>query len=120
MLYGSLTGTVLDPSGAAMGGAKVGPVEVGTGVSQQATTDTSGIYRFTTLLPGTYKVTISAPGFATRETQNVIVKVNAIQRVDAHMSLAQATQTVTVTTESAVLQTDRADVHTDLNSTEIQ
>jgi hypothetical protein len=50
----------------------------------------------------------------------VAVSVNAVQRVDAHMSLAQATQSVTVTTESAVLETDRADVHTDLNATQVQ
>src|SRR5690348_12745204 len=64
VLYGSLTGTVLDPSGAVVAGAKVEAAGAQTGITSQATTDSAGIYRLTTLLPGTYNVTISAPGFA--------------------------------------------------------
>src|SRR6266404_9631197 len=64
VLYGSLTGTVEDSSGAAVTGAKVVALNVNTGVAQSATTDASGIYRFTPLLPGAYKITISAPNFA--------------------------------------------------------
>ncbi|PYX82912.1 MAG: hypothetical protein DMG70_12980 [Acidobacteria bacterium] len=119
VLYGSLTGTVTDPSRAAIPGAKAQATELRTAVTQQATTDPTGIYRFTTLLPGTYKVTISAPGFATQETPNVVVTANAVQRVDAQLNLAQATQSVTVTTEAPLLQTDKSDVHTDLNTTQI-
>ncbi len=71
VLYGSLTGTVEDSSGAAVTGAKVVVLNVNTGVAQSATTDASGIYRFTTLLPGAYKITISAPNFASQVTDNV-------------------------------------------------
>ncbi|MBO0912506.1 MAG: carboxypeptidase regulatory-like domain-containing protein, partial [Acidobacteria bacterium] len=56
VLYGSLTGTVTDPSGAVIAGAKVKAEETRTGVTSQATTDSAGIYRFATLLPGTYDV----------------------------------------------------------------
>src|SRR5690348_8814186 len=73
VLYGSLTGTVTDASGAVVNGAKVSAVEVRTGVTQTAATDSSGIYRFTALLPGTYKVTITAPSFAVQETPEVLV-----------------------------------------------
>src|SRR6185437_13014030 len=59
VLYGSLTGNVTDPTGAALGGAQVTAVEAQTGVSNTQTTDASGIYRFPALLPGTYKVTIT-------------------------------------------------------------
>ena len=120
VLYGSLTGSVLDPSGAAVSGAKVEVLEVRTGVTQQAATDSTGIYRFTTLLPGTYKVTINAAGFSTQETPNVPVKANEVARVDAQLKLASATQSVTVTTEAPLLQTDKADVHTDLTEQQIQ
>ena len=61
VLYGTLTGTVTDPTGAVVVGASVTALETQTGVSQTAETDSAGIYRFTALLPGTYKVTISAP-----------------------------------------------------------
>lgn len=120
VLYGTLTGAVTDPSGAAVAGAKVQALNVGTGTLQQVTTDNSGIYRFTTLLPGTYKVTIAAPNFDTQVSEGVRVVVNAVQRVDASLNLATTSQTITVTAEAPMLQTDRADVRTDLNSAQIQ
>jgi Carboxypeptidase regulatory-like domain len=87
VLYGSLTGIVTDPSGALVSGS-----EVRTGVSQQATTDASGIYRFTYLLPGTYKLTISAAGFAAQETSGVRVTGNEVSRVNGQLKVESASQ----------------------------
>jgi len=120
VLYGSLTGAVNDSSGAVLSGATVTALETRTGITQQANTDASGIYRFTTLLPGTYKVTIAASGFATQQTPNVRVGVNEVTRVDAQLKVAGANQSVTVTVEVPLLQTDRSDVHTDLNAAQVQ
>ena len=116
VLYGSLTGTVTDPSWAAMAGAKVEALDVGKGVTQETTTDMNGIYRFSALLPGIYKVTISAANFETQVTPGVRVEGNEVARVDARLKIATATQNVTVTEEATLLQTDRSDVHTDLNA----
>ena len=66
VLYGSLTGNVTDPNGAAVVGAKVEARGVVTGVAKETTTDAYGIYRFVDVLPGSYSVTVSAPGFASR------------------------------------------------------
>src|SRR5215467_2184110 len=120
VLYGSLTGTVTDASGAVVSGAQVTALEDRTAVSQTATTDSSGIYRFSTLLPGTYKVTINASGFAPQETSGLRVGVNEIVRVDAQLKVGSATQSVTVTTAPPLLQTDKADVHTDLSSQQVE
>jgi hypothetical protein len=120
VLYGSLTGTVTDASGAVVNGAKVQAINNGTGVTREIATDASGIYRFTTLQPGRYNVTITAPGFAKQETANVGISVNTVARVDAQLKVASATQSVEVTTEAPLLQTDRSDVHTDLNAAEVQ
>lgn len=120
VLYGSLTGTVTDSSGAAVVGAQVAAVAIQTGVSQTAATDSSGIYRFTALLPGTYKVTITAQGFTNQETPGVLVGRNEVARVDAELKVASATQSVTVTTEAPILQTDKADVHTDFTAQQIE
>ncbi len=120
VLYGSLTGNVTDPSGAPVAGAQVDVLSVATGVSYQSKTDSSGIYRFVEVLPGAYKITISASSFANAVIQNVIVNVNAVTRANAQLKVAQVKQTVTVTTELPLLQTDRADVHTNLTSTEVQ
>src|SRR5262252_3402926 len=67
VLYGSLTGNVSDPNNASVAGAKVEARNVNTGTVQEATTDSNGIYRFVTVLPGTYTITITAAGFAKQE-----------------------------------------------------
>ena len=119
VLYGSLTGTVTDPSGAAVSGAKVEALDVAKGVTQESTTDVNGIYRFSALLPGNYKVTISISGFETQVTPSVRVEGNEVARVDGRLKIAAATQNVTVTAEAPLLQTDKADVHSDLTSREV-
>ncbi len=120
VLYGSLTGMVADPSGASVTGAKVEALNVATAASQQGTTDGNGIYRFSALLPGTYKVTISAPNFSTQVSEGVRVEGNGVQRVDARLKVATAAQNVTVSAEAPLLQADRSDVHTNLNAAQIQ
>lgn len=120
VLYGSLTGTVSDPSGAAVSGARVEALDVGKGMTQETTTDVNGIYRFSALLPGIYKVTIAISGFEKQVTPGVRVEANEVARVDGRLKIAAATQDVTVTAEAPLLQTDRSDVHTDLNAAEVQ
>ena len=120
VLYGSLTGTVSDPSGATVSGARVEALEVGKGVTQESATDGNGNYRFSALLPGVYKVSISAAGFATQVAPDVRIEANEVTRVDARLKIAAATQNVTVTAVAPLLETDRADVRTDINAAEIQ
>lgn len=92
VLYGSITCTVTDSTGALITGARITVLEVQTGITTQALTDSSGIYRFTTLLPGTYRVTVSVPSFATQQTPGVIVSVNELARVDAQLKVGSTTQ----------------------------
>ena len=120
VLYGSLTGTVADPSGAVIQGAEVTALEVQTGVAHTQATDSTGNYRFNNLFPGTYKVTIASKGFSTQETAGVLVQANEIARVNAQLKTEGSTQNVTVTTEAPLLQTDKADVHTDISAQQIE
>jgi hypothetical protein len=119
VLYGALTGNVTDPSGASVGGAKVTALNINTGISNEATVNDDGVYRFQALLPGVYKVSIAAPNFATQVTESVHIIVNTVVRLDGALKLAQAKDTVTVTAEAPLLQADKADVHTDLTAKEI-
>jgi hypothetical protein len=119
VLYGSLTGTVTDSSGAAVAGAKVEALNTGTGITRTATTNDAGNYAFQALQAGNYKVTISSGRFSAQVTDNVPVVVNNTHRIDAQLKVAGSQQDVTVTAEAPVLQTDKADVHTDLSSTQI-
>ena len=119
VLYGSLTGNVTDPSGAVVPNVHIEALNVGTGVGNSTQTDDHGIYRFTNLLPGIYRVTISATGFATVVQQDLRVELNTVKRADAQLVVAKAQETVNVTAEQQELQTDKADVHTDLSASEI-
>ncbi len=119
VLYGSLTGDVTDPSNAVVPGAKVDALEINKGVRQEAVADSAGIYRFTEMLPGTWKITVTAKGFTTAVTENIKVDANSVTRVNAKLSVATANETVTVTGAPALLQTDRADVHTVLTAVEL-
>ena len=120
VLYGSLTGNVTDPSGAAVISAHVEAQNTATGVLSEATTNSSGVYRFSALLPGMYRVTITAPNFKTVLAEKVPVAANTVRRFDSKLELAQIQQTVTVSVEAPILQTDRADLHTDLSATQVQ
>ena len=119
VLYGSLTGKVTDQSGAALPNATVEAVNTGTGVTQTATTDAAGDYRFNALQPGTYKVSISASGFATKVFERMDVGANVVRRVDTQLEVATQKQTLTVTSEAPLLQTDKADVHGNLTRREV-
>jgi hypothetical protein len=119
VLYGSLTGAVTDPSKATVPGASVEALNVGTGMAKQTTTDELGVFLFTAMLPGTYRVTISAPNFGRLVTENVIVTANTVRRVDAQLQVAKLNEVITVQAAVATLQTDRADLSTQLQADQI-
>ncbi len=120
VLYGSITGTVTDPTSATVAGAKVQAVEMRKGIQVETTTDSSGIYRFPELLPGVWKITVSAAGFSEAATENIQVDANTVVREDERLAVASAQASITVTTAPPELQTDRADVHMDLSTAELQ
>jgi hypothetical protein len=111
VLYGSLTGNVTDQSGAAVSGAKVEALNVGTNVSKTTTTDDKGFYQFSDLLPGVYKVTVDAASFKTLAQEDVRIDANTARRIDAQLQASGVSETVVVTAASAALQTDRADIN---------
>jgi hypothetical protein len=119
LLYGSLTGNVTDSSGAALAGAQVTAVNTQTGDSNVQNSDSAGIYRFPALLPGTYTVTITGQGFSKQETPGVAVRASEVTRVDAELKIGNVATDVTVTTAAPLLQTDNADVHTDISQRDL-
>src|SRR5438067_2330971 len=119
VLYGSLTGNVTDPSGAVVPGAQVEALDTATRVSRLATTDSAGVYRFAELLPGVYRITVTATSFGAYVADNVRIDANTTRRVDVQVQIRQQVEAVTITSAAPLLQTDRADVHTDLDAKEI-
>jgi hypothetical protein len=119
-VYGSIFGTVTDSSGAVVPNATVIVTDVSKGTSQQVQTNASGNYTVNRLIPDTYRVTVTAPGFTQAETDNVSVAADTSPQVNLTLQPAGAQQTVTVTSEAPPLKTDRADVAQVLDRQQIQ
>ena len=107
---GTLLGNVVDSTGAVVNGAKVTITEMKTGVGRGTTTNASGNYELPDLPPGVYEVVIEHPGFKKEMRRNVEVAVNSTVRVNLRLDLGEVSETVAVTGDLPLLQTDRADV----------
>ena len=116
---GQFTGTVLDPSGAAIPNAKVTVTNAATNLSVTTTTNQTGSYVARELPPGAYKMTAEAPGFRTAANSGVTLNAGTIARVDFKMELGQASQTVEVSGEAAAVQTDDSKLASTVNATQI-
>lgn len=119
VVYGSITGHVADATGASVPNASVLVTNNASGAKVHTTTNGSGTYQLEDLDPGTYTVQVSAPGYGVSKQTDVTVIENSARRADVALSPGAVTQTVTVTAEASMLQTDRADVSTTLTSKEV-
>src|SRR5207248_10077511 len=100
----NIQGTVVDPSGAAIAQAKVDLVNTVTQVSATTTTDASGSYRFLSLAPGSYKITVEAKGFSKSET-TFTLETNENLNLPISLKVGAATESIVVTTEPPLLNT---------------
>ncbi len=91
-----IQGTVQDPNGGAVVGAKVTVLAQETGVSQETTTSDSGVYSVNRLAPGPYTVTVEAPGFKTKTTRDINIIGDQVSAVDVTLEVGEVTQSVTV------------------------
>jgi hypothetical protein len=97
---GTVLGTVTDSSGALLPNAKVTVLQVATGLERTVQTSADGSYAVPELPIGSYTVTISATGFQTSVTKNVVVDVATDRRVDAQLSTGQVSEIVEVSGET--------------------
>src|SRR5437763_8418612 len=107
---GSITGTVKDPSGAVIGGAKVTLTNEGTGASLSTTTGPDGTYKFAPVRIGSYKLDATAEGFQTITQTHAVVNISTNIVVDFALKTGSTTTTVEVTAAAPVLQTQDASV----------
>jgi hypothetical protein len=114
---GAIAGTVEDPSGAIIGGAKVTIHNVATNAEVSLTADSSGYFKAPLLEPGTYTVSLSASGFASYKADGVLVQVGQVSTIEPRLALASATSTVEVTEQAPILNMDSPDVSSELNQT---
>ncbi|MDQ6678783.1 MAG: carboxypeptidase-like regulatory domain-containing protein, partial [Acidobacteriota bacterium] len=92
-VYGSIVGTVLDTSGAAVAGAKITIRNVERDVTNTTTTNESGNYSQRYLIVGRYQVRVEAAGFKSFQQDNVGVSVDSEALVDIKLEVGETTQT---------------------------
>lgn len=102
---GRVVGTVTDPGGSVIAGAKVTVTNVGTGVHWDATTRQDGSYQVLELPIGNYSVSVQEQGFGTTVTQPTELQINQSLRVDVALTLGQLSQTVSVESTATQVET---------------
>ncbi|MBM3745075.1 MAG: TonB-dependent receptor [Acidobacteria bacterium] len=120
VLYGSIVGHVSDPSNAAIPAAAVRVTHKETNQVRSGATNENGNFIFSTLPGGAYEVVISKDGFQTHTVGTVVVAVDQVVRVDAVLRVGAVTESIQVTGEAAALQTDRAEVRTEVVAAQLQ
>jgi hypothetical protein len=104
--YGSIIGTITDNSGAVIPGATVTITNLGTSEKKTMESDTQGNYRVLNLIPGAYKVDVEMSGFKRYVREPIQVEVQSAVRIDASLQVGNLTETVEVSSQTPLLQTE--------------
>ena len=118
-VYGSLSGTVTDSSGAVVPNAKVTITSIERKTADTVEANGSGVYVKERLLPGSYEIKVEASNFKTANVTSVTVSVDTQTNADVALETGQVSENVTVTAEGTLLKTDRADVATTFTQREV-
>ena len=116
---GTLSGTVNDTSGATLPQAQISIRNTATGVSTSTTANSDGFYSAPNLLPGSYEVKASAPGFSTEVRSGITLTVGTQQVLNLTLSVGQITETVRVTGEAPVVELTSSTIGDVLTSTTV-
>jgi hypothetical protein len=104
----TLTGRVLDPTGAAVPNATVQARNVATGETSSATTAGDGTYTIPFLRPGNYTLTVTASGFKTFVRENIVLQVGQVAGIDVKLEVGEVAESITVEARAAILETQTA------------
>src|SRR6202046_509979 len=119
VITGGVTGIVTDPSGSVIAGAVVNLKNQSTSEIQSATTGTTGAYQFTLLKPGIYVVSVSQTGFK-QVTETVEVLLGQTALASVKLEVGATSETITVTEQGALLQTEDANISSNFDTNQIQ
>jgi len=119
IVTGAVGGVVTDASGAIVAGAIVNLKNPDTGAVLTNTTGAAGTYQFTLLKPGSYALTVSQQGFK-QSSQNVDVLLGQTAQANVKLEIGAATETVTVTEQGALLQTEDGNISSNFDTNQIQ
>jgi outer membrane receptor protein involved in Fe transport len=117
---GAINGYLTDPSDAPIVGAQVIVTNDDTGVQSPTTTNDAGFYNATNLTPGQYSITVEKAGFAKFRQEHIPVRVDAIVRIDVHLSLGATSQSIEVVAGAELLQAEKSDVSETFNELQVR
>ena len=120
VLYGTVSGTVSDQSGAIVPDATVTLTSKGTGQVRETTANSDGNYSIPNVLPGVYELKITKQGFSTYNETGLNVTANNVARIDAKMKVGNVNEVISVTSNATALQTESSSVKSEISSKEIQ
>lgn len=116
----SLNGTVTDPSGSAIGGAKVTMLNASTAFTRTVVTSSDGAYVFNELLPGTYDLSVENPGFSRFQEKGLELRVDLPATINVRLKVGAISETVSVTGEVPALNTTDATLGNTMGTNEIE
>jgi hypothetical protein len=117
---GTLSGSITDPSGAAVANAQVVIKNLATGVAKTVTTNTDGFYSAANLLPGDYEVSVSAPGFNTEIKKGITINVGSQPVFNLALQIGSVSNNVQVTTEAPTVQLTSSDISATVTATTVR
>ncbi|HXW54542.1 MAG TPA: TonB-dependent receptor [Candidatus Cybelea sp.] len=115
----TVTGTVLDPQGLAVAGARITLTNEATGAERSTTSNANGRYEIVGLPPGTYSMAVEAEGFAKLTNSSMTLALGAVAEYSPRLGLRSAAQMVSVEAAPALVDTSKTDVSTTVNQTQI-
>ena len=118
--YGSLLSVIKDAQGGILPGATVVLTNLATNERRDGVSAEDGSFRFVNLVPGTYRLEVELPGFQRYVREGIEVNVQATPRIDVTLQLGSLAETLTVTGEAPLLQTQSASVATVVGSRSVQ
>jgi hypothetical protein len=119
-VFGTIVGTVTDASGSAVPVANVRLNNTATNETKTVQSDANGNYTFVDLQPGTYSIGVEKEGFKKLTRSGIEVQVSSAIRVDAGLQVGDTQQTVDVTTETPLLQTQNATIGHEIEQKQVE
>ncbi len=110
-----LTGTIVDASGAGVAGAQVTATELATNQAHNTVSDKSGVYVLTLLPPGDYRLEVEASGFRKVVQTGVALQINQQAKVDLTLEVGQVSETMQVTGQAPLLESESSSLGTVVN-----
>src|SRR5690348_15983792 len=116
----AVLGSVTDPSGAVVANARITLLQVQTGIKRQLVTSSTGDYNFPLLDPGEYSVSVESAGFKTETRTGIQLELDQKARIDFTLVVGTTQETIEVTGQGALLNTDEATLGQVVNSRQVQ